>query len=182
MANELTGFSFQPGQDNGMRRMMNQGAQANGNNMASQALRVLSMRLPNVLGGRPLASKGLMAPPMGGNVPATMLNAGGGQQASLSGAVGGAGSTPTFTPGLGTGNGGNIDPENGNNGSGYSYWPTPPGSPSGWTGSGPLTGGITGGGNYGSGGGGFELGGGAPEFPTLGPDIVAGLMRLFGRG
>lgn len=183
MANEMTGFNFQPGQDDEMRRVMNRGANASGNNMANQALRVLSLRLPNVLGGRPLTPRSLTGPTMGGPGPnngnptlgVTGPNAGSGLGALVSGAVGGNASggsgAPNITPGIGsTTPPGIIEGP----GSGYTYGPTP-GSPSNWTPTGPMTGGITG-------GNGGELANGG-ELPVMGGgiDFLSGLLRLFGQ-
>lgn len=178
---EMMGYNFQPGQDNTMRRTMNQGATDAGGNMANQALRVLSLRLPNVLGGRPLSTGRLMTPPMGGtgptgNGPSLATVGANGPGANVTGGVGpGGGQAPSFTPGLTNPN--NPPPISGveNGGGNYSYFPTP-GSPSNWTPSGPLTGGITGGGNYGMGGG-TET-----QMPTMDLNVIQGLMRLFGRG
>lgn len=184
MANELTGFNFQPGQDNPMRRTMNQGASNAGGNMANQALRVLSLRLPNVLGGRPLSTSSLMTPPMGGtgptgNGPSLTTTGASGPGANVTGGAGfGSSQTPNFTPGLTNPN--NPSPISGtvDGGGSYGYYPTP-GSPSNWTPSGPFTGGITGNGNYGSGQGGIDDN---QQMPTIDFNVIQGLMRLFGRG
>lgn len=187
MADEMMGFSFQPGQDTEMRRAMNKGPMSgNGGNMANQALRVLSLRLPNVLGGRPLATRSLMTPGMGGNGPTTNNGLGvtgpnassSGLNAMLSGAIGGTSTgpgAPNITPGIGP----TTPPEiidNPAGSGGYTYGPYNPG---GW--SGPITGGITGGGNYGSGLPTVDTQEQRP-MPSLDPSMIAGLMRLFSGG
>lgn len=187
MANEMTGYSFQPGQDNGMRKTMNAGTQQSGNNMANQALRVLSLRLPNILGGRPLSPRSLMEPTMGGNglgsgnqsltVTGPNATSSSGLGAVIGGAMSGSGGgpgRPNITPGgireipppvgdiLNNGGG-----EGGNSGGGYSFFPSQPG---GWTG--PITGGITG-----------STSGSVDNnmtMPTLDLNILPGLLRLFG--
>lgn len=182
MANEMMGYSFQPGQDTEMRRAMNKGpAAGSGGNMANQALRVLSLRLPNVLGGRPLATRSMMTPGMGGNGPTTNNGLGvtgpnstSGLGALMSGALGGSSPSsgaPNITPGIGP----TTPPEivDSTPGGEYNYGPYNPG---GWTG--PITGGITGGGGYGSGA--PSVGGGEQQMPTMDMNLINGLMRLFG--
>lgn len=181
MANDMIGYNFQPGQDSGMQKAMNRGPAQAGGNMANQALRVLSLRLPNMLGGHPLASRSLMTPGMGGNgsttnngaLSVTGPGASSGLGAMLSGAVGGTGSgagAPNFTPaGITNPN----DPPQIVDNPGESY--SQPYNPGGWTG--PITGGITGGGNY---GGGAPSIGNETQMPTMDMNLISGLMRLFG--
>lgn len=179
MPEETLGFNFQPGQANMLRRNMNQGAQAGGP-MANQALRVLSLRIPNVLGGKPLAPQSLMTPPTGGTGPTTnpLTVSGPGQAphnlaATINGAVAGGPSSqpqsPNFTPGV----------EDGGYAGGIQGAPAP-----NWGPQGPTYGGITGGlepttGIMGSapsyGAGGF---GSMDDF--MNPQALLGLLSLFG--
>jgi hypothetical protein len=109
---ESIGYTFQPQDAELIRRKMN-GAAGSIGPMASRALQILSMRLPSVMGGRPLASSQLMTPPVGGAGapgPAGPVTPGGGLPGLIGGVLGGGdtlplpGNVPPFTP-YGPGNG-----------------------------------------------------------------------------
>lgn len=80
MANDTIGYTFDP--TNNQRRLLqgvNRGGQLGP--MANEALRVLSLRLPNVLGGRPLSPDELLRAKLGTTpapapVPAPLPTAG----------------------------------------------------------------------------------------------------------
>lgn len=68
----MIGQTFQPGQDTPLRRRLNaQGASLSP--MAQEALRVLSLRLPTVLAGRPTSPSDLLQPRVGGAFPGMPL-------------------------------------------------------------------------------------------------------------
>src|SRR5262245_1441107 len=58
------GYEFQPDQEKRLRTNINQLSP-----FASQALQVLSLRLPNILGGRPISPDALLREAMGGTAP-----------------------------------------------------------------------------------------------------------------
>lgn len=183
MTDEMMGYKFQPGQANMMKKSMN-GQASQGGNMANQALRVLSLRIPNVLGGKPLAPQSLMTPPTGGSGPTNnpLTVSGPGQAPSnlaamISGAVSGSPSqspqSPNFTPGVGDGNyAGGIQ------GAPAPAWDTQ---------NGPAYGGITGGINYGppqpqQGAPTYSQGGfgGLDDFMNPNSGALLGLLSLLG--
>lgn len=64
----MIGYEFQPGQDKRLRTSLNrpQGGGGSLSPAANEAIRILSLRLPNVLGGRPPAPEDLLKPSVGG--------------------------------------------------------------------------------------------------------------------
>ena len=120
--NESIGYTFQPQDAELIKRKMNGAASMSP--LASRALQILSLRLPSIMGGRPLATTQLMTPNVGGNVPTGPAGplvpggggySGGSAQGPSGGYSGGIGSgysggdgysgggipEPTFTPGAG---------------------------------------------------------------------------------
>lgn len=109
--NESIGYTFQPQDAELIKKKMNGAASMSP--LSSRALQILSLRLPSIMGGRPLASTTLMTPNVGGNVPtgpAGPLVPGGGGQGPGGSYFGGAGggvpaptmpADPTFIPGAG---------------------------------------------------------------------------------
>lgn len=112
----MTGYTFQPDQNNRLKQL-NQGNGALGPH-ASEALRILSLRLPNFLGGgRPVAPAELLTPPVGGQAPGGAVVDSNRNAAGPAGAMRGPSSpsapgqlidlvnnavpSPTFTPGQG---------------------------------------------------------------------------------
>lgn len=179
---ESIGYKFQPEDMSGMQRRMNQTTGQAGP-MASQALRILSLRLPSMLGGRPLSTRSMMTPGMGGQGPLSVSNPGSSNlQSLITGAVGGSGSptssSPVFTPGT-TGQSAYSGPI----GEATSYQ-NPSSGPMAWTGpmagsateyqqpynpgdyTGPVTGGVTG------------QGGNGQDYSW--DSVLGGLMQLFG--
>lgn len=68
----MIGQTFQPGTDNAYRRTLNQDNGQLGPS-AQEALRVMSMRLPTVLSGRPITPDALLKPRVGGAAPGSAL-------------------------------------------------------------------------------------------------------------
>lgn len=63
------GYEFQPGDDERLRKRIQAGVSPN----SSQALQILSLRLPNVLGGRPIAPDDLLTSRVGGAAPGSSV-------------------------------------------------------------------------------------------------------------
>jgi hypothetical protein len=61
------GHEFQPSEDKRLRQGLNKPAGGQLGPAAQQAIKILSLRIPNVLGGRPPAPADLLRPQMGGN-------------------------------------------------------------------------------------------------------------------
>lgn len=61
------GYEFQPGQEKRLRGNLNRPGGGALSPAAQQAIRVISTRMPNVLGGRPPAPEALLKPQVGGN-------------------------------------------------------------------------------------------------------------------
>lgn len=85
----MIGQTFQPGTDDAYRRTLNQQT-GSMSPTAQEALRVISLRLPSVLAGRPIAPTDLLQPRVGGVAPSAPL---GGSLAEGS-AVTGTGANP----------------------------------------------------------------------------------------
>ena len=131
MMDESIGYTFQPQDAEMIRRKMN-GAAGGLSPQSSRALQILSLRLPNVMGGRPLAQQQLMTPPVGGS-GVVGQGPGGGYHNSIPDVLGGNTGpgngyipgpntppfqTPTFIPGEegfdgAPGGGGNAPTSNG---------------------------------------------------------------------
>ena len=61
------GYEFQPGQEKRLRGNLNRPGGGALSPAANEAIRILSMRMPTVLGGRPPAPADLLKPAMGGS-------------------------------------------------------------------------------------------------------------------
>lgn len=108
------GYNFSPDQQKRLRNNLNAPGQGGLSPTANEAIKVLSLRLPNVLGGMPLGPETLLKQPMGGTMaPAVMPSgtpaapgsaaapagpAGPPLYSLLSGALAGGGSGATATP------------------------------------------------------------------------------------
>jgi hypothetical protein len=84
------GYEFSPQQDKRLRNGLNRPSDGMLNPAAQQAIKILSLRLPNMLGGRPPAPADLLKPPVGGNAgpgavaESIMQTSGAGRPSSLS--------------------------------------------------------------------------------------------------
>jgi hypothetical protein len=93
----MIGFQFQPGSD--QKRLLEGLNKGRLGPMANEALRVISLRLPQVLGGSPIAPEDLLRPRIGGSTPPTLDN---GSQIS------GSGPAPILTGAGATGSAGTV--------------------------------------------------------------------------
>lgn len=95
------GFEFQPGGANDMKKKLNQGQATGtgGGNNPSEVLKILSLHLPRVLGGRPLTPLGMDKGPGGGGLEGLLGSLGGTTPGSAGGATdpGGAPFAPPST-------------------------------------------------------------------------------------
>jgi hypothetical protein len=67
----MLGYEFQPGGD--QRRLLRGVNQGRLGPQANEALRVLALRLPNVLGGSPISPSDLLRPRVGGSTPGSAV-------------------------------------------------------------------------------------------------------------
>lgn len=87
------GYTFEPGRN--QKRMLSGINQGRLGPVANEALRVLSLRLPQVLGGSPIAPSDLLRPRVGGVAPGSAVT----QSLQASGAVPAGGPPPLNTAG-----------------------------------------------------------------------------------